>query len=209
MRLLCWSKLFTEVDVFRLAWQQCGTSWERADREPAAATSTWSSETPAITAKEQTPQRGIRDGLCLIYPLKSPPMIQRQFFFVQAKESSAFIWKMANDSPAKSLVDIDLASLRVSAAEPSLCFFSFLFFLAAQLAFISRCSIKHTSLARASISKFEPALQCRFLLELKYWKWPLSHSEVLPVSGFPLFEMHLAWGATAGSHWTMLFIKEF
>lgn len=27
---------------------------------------------------------------------------------------------MANDSPAKSLVDIDLASLRVSAAEPSL-----------------------------------------------------------------------------------------
>ena len=28
---------------------------------------------------------------------------------------------MANDSPAKSLVDIDLASLRVSAAEPSLC----------------------------------------------------------------------------------------
>lgn len=128
MRLLCWSKLFTEVDVFRLAWQQCGTSWERADREPAAATSTWSSETPAITAKEQTPQRGIRDGLCLIYPLKSPPMIQRQFFFVHAKESSAFIWKMANDSPAKSLVDIDLASLRVSAAEPSLCFFSFLFF---------------------------------------------------------------------------------
>lgn len=70
-----------------------GTSWERADREPAAATSTWSREIPAFAAKKQTPQRGIRDGLCFVCTPKSPPMIQRQLFFVHAKESSAFYLK--------------------------------------------------------------------------------------------------------------------
>lgn len=67
--------------------------------------------------REETPAAS-----AVIYPPKSPQMIQRTLF-AKAKESSAFIWKMANDSPAKSLVDIDLASLRVSAAEPSRCFF--------------------------------------------------------------------------------------
>lgn len=54
---------------------------------------------------------------------------------------------MANDSPAKSLVDIDLASLRVSAAEPSLCFFVVL------LCFIPHCSIKHTSHSVTNLTK--------------------------------------------------------
>lgn len=42
---------------------------------------------------------------------------------------------MANDSPAKSLVDIDLASLRVSAAEPSPLSLSLLFFFFAAFYF--------------------------------------------------------------------------
>lgn len=130
------------MDVSSLAGEQCGTSWERADREPAAATSTWRHESPAFTAEQRSPQRGIRDGLCLNYPPKCLQMIQRWLAFVHATEGLAFIWKMANDSPAKSLVDIDLASLRVSASPNRVNYFFLL------LIFLSQCSWFYFNIAR-------------------------------------------------------------
>lgn len=73
---------------------------------------------------------------------------------------------MANDSPAKSLVDIDLASLRVSAAEPSRCFFFnvlnlyiyIYFFLFSLLWFLFN---PPSFSVTCSSSKFEPALLVR------------------------------------------------
>lgn len=138
-------------------------------------------------------------------------MIQRTLF-AKAKESSAFIWKMANDSPAKSLVDIDLASLRVSAAEPSRCFFKCFKFIYIYIS-SSVCFDFYSTLRRSVWLVVAASLSLLSLLEMKYWKWPLSHSEVLPVSAFPLFEMRLACrgdqDATAGSQCTMLLGRFF
>lgn len=66
---------------------------------------------------------------------------------------------MANDSPAKSLVDIDLASLRVSAAEPSRFLKKFIYIYISSSVCFHFYSTKFS--VTCSSSKFEPALLVR------------------------------------------------
>lgn len=101
-----------------------------ANREPAAATSTWSSDTRPLAAEQRIPESGTPAVLFGVLPDGTVADDPAAVCSESLSEAPAFDRKMANDSPAKSLVEIDLASLRVSPADV---FFSFLRFFCGSL----------------------------------------------------------------------------
>lgn len=115
-----------------------------------------------------------------------PPETHDQWYsghFSPSPRKVRLFEKMANESPAKSLVDIDLASLRVSAADLSPCYFLPFFWSS----FIKRLLSKQPGFSSDNIRNFQPVFRvCDGQEELKM---TVKHIEVLPVSAFPLFEM--------------------